>query len=70
MPLYEYECRECHNRFEILVGRTVVDQSPVCPQCGSDKCERLFSTFAATVGKSGAAPSCPKGGTCGNGGYS
>ncbi len=70
MPLYEYKCRDCQNRFELLVGKTVSDLSPVCPKCGSDRCERLFSTFAAAIGKSSSAPSCSGSGNCGRGGFS
>ena len=42
MPLYEYECRQCHDRFELLVrGR---DRGE-CPSCKSQDIERLVSTF-------------------------
>ncbi|MDD4053146.1 MAG: zinc ribbon domain-containing protein [candidate division Zixibacteria bacterium] len=70
MPLYEYKCRDCQNTFEILVGKTVPDVSPVCPKCGSDRYERLFSSFAMSSGKSSSAPSCGKSGACGHGGFS
>ena len=40
MPLYEYTCRGCGNRFELLVRRADV---PACPSCGSDDLEKLLS---------------------------
>ena len=43
MPLYDYECRDCGERFEALVlGRSV----PSCPSCQSTNLEQLLSTFA------------------------
>jgi len=68
MPLYEYQCRSCKAKFEELIGKTVPDHSPVCPQCGSTDCERLFSTFA-TAGKNASASSCPHGGNCAKKGF-
>lgn len=33
MPLYEYECADCHKRFEIR-QRVTEDPITVCPTCG------------------------------------
>lgn len=43
MPLYEYSCRACGQRFETLV-RT--GDTPACPACGAADLERLISSFA------------------------
>ena len=40
MPIYEYECRECQHRFELLVFDTT---SPECPKCEATDLERLMS---------------------------
>ncbi len=40
MPIYEYECRECQDRFELLVLGT---DTPECPACESADLERLMS---------------------------
>ena len=40
MPIYEYECRECQNRFELLV---LASTSLACPACQSTDLERLMS---------------------------
>lgn len=45
MPIYEYQCESCQTQFELLVRNS--EQRPECPDCGSGKVERLFSTFAA-----------------------
>lgn len=62
MPIYEYVCGGCAERFEKLVHRF---GEPVrCPSCASGAVERQLSTFA--VGVAGAAPAfagCP-GGAC------
>jgi len=40
MPLYEYECQECKNRFEVR-QRIVEDPISVCPSCGG-ACRRII----------------------------
>jgi len=45
MPLFEFECRGCGTRFELLV-RT--GDSPACPSCRSADIERLLSMFAVS----------------------
>ena len=44
MPLFEYECRGCHNKFEYL---TRGDQTPSCPACKGEDLQKLLSVFAA-----------------------
>lgn len=45
MPLYEYECRSCHHRFEALVRN---DSPPPCPNCQATGLERILSMFAVS----------------------
>jgi putative FmdB family regulatory protein len=60
MPIYEYQCKTCGERFEKLV-RSMGDSSPVaCAKCGSEQTARTLSVFA--VGAEGAAKSAPSGG--------
>lgn len=59
MPMYEYVCKECGNRFEKLVRASDDPQAIRCPTCASGTVERAFSTFATGGGqRSVAAPSC------------
>jgi putative FmdB family regulatory protein len=45
MPIYDYRCRQCKERFELLVlGSTV----PACPACQSQDLEQLISGFAVS----------------------
>lgn len=43
MPIYEYECEGCGARFEELVG---AGSAVACPECGSERTRRLYSTVA------------------------
>ena len=45
MPVYDYVCRSCKKKFEVL--KKFSDTSPVtCPKCGSNEAERQFGTFS------------------------
>ena len=46
MPLYEYYCRRCEQRFELLRPVARMDDPAPCPK-GHDGGERVLSTFAA-----------------------
>lgn len=61
MPIYEYRCSACSERYEILVS-SAGRSKPPCPRCGAASVERLLSTFA--VGKSAA--NVPDVGPCGS----
>lgn len=43
MPIYEFECEDCEARFEELVG---VAATAACPECGSQRTQRLLSEVA------------------------
>jgi putative FmdB family regulatory protein len=58
MPIYEYVCSACENRFEKLVRRWGDDV--VCPACNGGAVEKQLSTFA--VGSASPGPSL---GSCG-----
>jgi putative FmdB family regulatory protein len=45
MPIYEYRCGECGERFEDLLPAGA--PAPACPRCGAARAERLFSAQAA-----------------------
>lgn len=62
MPIFEYTCRNCGNRFEKI--HTATGKAGVaCPRCGSGDVGREFSTFSAgTSAAAAAAASCFSGG--------
>ncbi len=62
MPLYEYRCQCCGERFERLVRAAAMrdergGQEIACPRCQAPQVERLFSAFARGAGAWGA-PRC------------
>lgn len=66
MPIFEYLCEDCGNKFEKLVRRSENGSNGVhCPSCGQEHLKQQFSTFAAHA--NGAShgqtemPSCPSG---------
>ena len=51
MPLYEYECEDCHEVFDEL-RRAADREKPIeCPECGGDG-HVVFSRFAQSSGGS------------------
>lgn len=60
MPLYEYRCEKCQERFEALVR---ADTEVACPACKSHDLKKEFSVFA--VNAKGATASTPCGESCG-----
>ena len=44
MPIYEFECEECGERFEELVAASV--SAIACPACGSERTRRLISAVS------------------------
>jgi len=51
MPIYEFECKKCNDKFEFLMLRK--DEIVECPKCGSKKAEKVFSNFAYSGGDTG-----------------
>ncbi|WP_447977417.1 FmdB family zinc ribbon protein [Candidatus Nitrospira bockiana] len=49
MPLYEYRCEACQERFEINQSITARAEDTVCPHCRAQKATRLMSAFASKI---------------------
>ena len=54
MPLYEYRCRGCGDRFEVLQRLGASGDEVLCPRCGAERPERVLSTFAAGGAREGS----------------
>lgn len=50
MPIYEYICNECGERFEILRSIREADSPVSCKRCDSIKTARAVSVFYAQSG--------------------
>jgi len=59
MPIYEYECTKCGERFELRRSIADSDSEVKCPKCGAEKPRRIFSTFATASSGGACAPSSP-----------
>jgi putative FmdB family regulatory protein len=61
MPIFEYICKECDHRFEVLLyGK----EKPECPKCHAKKLEPQLSVFAVSTKSS--SPASPASGPCGS----
>ena len=72
MPIYEYKCRKCNRKFELLTTIAQADKA-ACKFCGSPQTNRQLSVFGVSgSGKSDAggdfggceAGGCDAGGSC------
>lgn len=57
MPIYEYECSACGERFERLTAARAQATRAACPSCGAEDAARVPSSFARGR-PSKPAPSC------------
>jgi len=46
MPMYEYQCRSCDHKFELLVRESTRYE---CPKCTSRELEKQLSVFAVSA---------------------
>jgi putative FmdB family regulatory protein len=46
MPMYEYQCRACDHKFELLVREATRYE---CPKCESRELEKQLSVFAVSA---------------------
>jgi putative FmdB family regulatory protein len=65
MPVYEYRCTQCGERFEVFVRSAQQSGCPSCPKCGSSLVEKALSLFglggASRAGSATADSSCGPG---------
>ena len=73
MPVYEYVCTTCRNRFEKMRSMDTYQEGAPCPDCGSPSARALsmFAAFAKSPGGEmvpvggGGGCGCADGGGCG-----
>ena len=59
MPIYDFRCKECGHRYEVLTSISRMDQV-VCEKCGA-KVERVYQgkcNFGANAVGSGCTGNC------------
>jgi putative FmdB family regulatory protein len=62
MPIYEYCCEKCDERFELFVRSFTQRDVPICPTCGSSKVRKAVSL----VGVGGLGEDKPSLASCGS----
>lgn len=67
MPIYEYICKECGERFSLLQGINASEKDTQCPKCRSGRVKKVISAFCCPTGSGGSASSFPTGGFSGGG---
>ncbi|MCU0640213.1 MAG: zinc ribbon domain-containing protein [Candidatus Krumholzibacteria bacterium] len=60
MPIFEFECGKCGNRFEELVPSSC--QEVECPACGSLDTRKQISPFSSMSGWKSGGSGCSSGG--------
>lgn len=68
MPIYEYQCQSCGEKFEKLVRSFNNDDAQVvCPECQSKLIQRQLSTFAMVGSSQDPKDSWSSGSPCATG---
>lgn len=70
MPIYEYRCLKCGEKFQLRLGFFHDKKSIKCPKCGSEDPDRIFSPFmTGSSSSSGGSYSSPSS-SCSSSGFS
>jgi len=59
MPIYEYECKSCGEKFEARRNISDSDSELKCPKCGKKHPRKIFSTFSCTGFSGGSCALSP-----------
>lgn len=66
MPIYEYICQDCGDKYDKLVRSRLAKVELKCPKCGSPRGEKALSTFASlNVGSPSFGQSASSAAACG-----
>ena len=65
MPIFEYQCKDCNSKYEILHKTSEKIEDIVCPDCQSGKHIKLISNFGVSVSGSSDFKSNCSDGSCG-----
>jgi len=45
LPIYDYICKDCQERFDLFIGVAGKDEKHICKKCGSKNIEKIFASF-------------------------
>jgi putative FmdB family regulatory protein len=57
MPIYEYSCSGCGDKFELRRNFGEDDSDIKCPKCGKKNPKRILSAFSSKASSDSCAPS-------------
>jgi putative FmdB family regulatory protein len=65
MPIFEFVCKKCSKKFDVLFRSSTEKKKVQCKHCGSEKVEKQFSLFGTnerprSSAGSGKCGSCAK----------
>jgi putative FmdB family regulatory protein len=52
MPVYEFNCSKCGERFEVMGNYAEREKEHACPKCGSTEVKQAISLFSAAPPRS------------------
>jgi putative FmdB family regulatory protein len=56
MPLYEFQCAKCGERFDIVSSHADREANAVCPACGARDAVRVFGGFTVGISRTKLNP--------------
>jgi putative FmdB family regulatory protein len=56
MPLYEFQCARCGDRFEVLCGADEREEKAVCPACGARGARQVLTGFTVGISRTRLNP--------------
>lgn len=71
MPSYDFVCSDCEAAFEVRLSMSAYSagEGRTCPECGSVRVERAFTTVNVIAGSRSGSASSTGGGSCGVRGF-
>ncbi|MEW6599928.1 MAG: zinc ribbon domain-containing protein [Nitrospirota bacterium] len=59
MPVYEYVCLKCSEKFALLQSLCPAEKNTECPKCHSKDVKKVFSSFSCASGSGSLSSSMP-----------
>jgi putative FmdB family regulatory protein len=56
MPLYEFQCASCGERFEIVCALADREEKAVCPHCGGQDVAQVLGGFTVGISRTRLNP--------------
>lgn len=61
MPIYEYICKSCGEKFSLLQRVNAKENETACPKCASGEVRKVMSSFCCSSADAGFLPSSSRG---------